>query len=265
MLEICSTSIILTLLQKHRCILNQNSYSPSEPRAPYCGPPRRWWKPHIRVWRRARFHIQTHPKWEHLPEPRSSRSRPDTDTYANRAERRFREGQSLHPDSFMGSYGRRAASLSWDKEEWRSCALLGTLFISNSNAQKSEERPDRCHSSPVAHHTPLLVLIVDAGQAGGVPNLHASPLWGSESDSTVSNFRRAGARPERGLADRWLSTSVLRLSSKHTTAVHEATDTPRPSLRIWPFKPHANRISEHFHSCSLNQMFLCERHSRRKF
>lgn len=29
MLNICSTSIILTLLQKHRCILNQNSYSPA--------------------------------------------------------------------------------------------------------------------------------------------------------------------------------------------------------------------------------------------
>lgn len=141
-------------------------------------------------------------------------------------------------------------------EEWRSAALLGTLFISNSNAQKSEGRPDWCHSSPVAHHAPRLGLIVDVGLAGGVPDLHASPLWGGESDSTVSNFRRAGARPERGLADRWLSTSVLRLCGKHVTAVHEAHTNQTRRIHRCISDPH---YSSHFcmeHKQRISKVFF---------
>lgn len=97
--------------QKPECILNQNSYSPSEPLGTYCSPPRRWWKRHIRArFRRIKGLGIGDFAFAHAQTGTSARASTPvslTHTHTHWEEWRFKQGWSLHPDSFMGLFSLR--------------------------------------------------------------------------------------------------------------------------------------------------------------
>lgn len=168
--------------QKPKCILNQNSYSPSEPLATYCSPPRRWWKRHIRArFRRIKglgigdfafAHAQT---GSICP---SQHSHTHMHTGRNGILKRADHYTQIH------SWG---CFLSG--EEWTGPAR----FISKSNVQESGKA------------RLMAQLIVAAGLA-------CVCIVRRASDSTVSdrgsrqNSQRSG---RESLRDRWFPTSVL--------------------------------------------------------